>query len=271
MKQNVISREYKVMLKKEYFFGSEVELIEVCENFWKTFKGVIQDIVFDTNGSLNNVKKQINVRFYDTTAHHLRENNYVFRERIDLDTGKRKVTLKYRHPDRYISQDRDMAAAVVENGDTKFEEDIKIPFVKLYSFSTTQTISDGKSLNKLNDIGELYPDLKKQLKSYQKNLPIALVGGFNARELVITGADFQIGKGPKVEAECVLVVWYDDSCGEDMPVVVEFSFKYENEREEYDGEVAQRAYDVFGRLQNMLGKWVDSEGQTKTSYVYSRA
>ena len=90
--------------------------------------------------------------------------------------------------------------------------------------------------------------------------------------MVITGADFQIRKSPKVEAECALVVWYDDSSKEDMPVVVEFSFKYENEREEYDGEAAQRAYNVFGILEN-LEQWVDPEGQTKTKtfYVYSRA
>ena len=164
-----------------------------------------------------------------------------------------------------------MAAADVENGKTKFEEDIKLPFIKLYSFSTKQPISDGNSLNKLNDPGELYPDLKKQLKSYRDNELIDIVGDFTAREVVITGADFQIRKSPKVEAECALIAWYDEAGEEDRPVVVEFSFKYKNEREEFDGEAAQRAYDVFGRLKDMLAEWVNSEGPTKTAYVYSRS
>ena len=271
MKQKVISREYKVMLNQDCFVSSQLNLIELSGEFWQDFKDAIKDIVIDTDGSLNHIKKRRNVRFYDSTDHHLRGNNYVFRERVALDTGKREVTLKYRHPDRYISQDRDMTAAVIENGKTKFEEDIKLPFKKLYSFSTKQPISDDKNINKLKDIGKLYPGLKKGLKSYQKDVPIDLVGGFTARELVITGADFQIRKNPKVEAECALIAWYDDSCGEDTPILVEFSFKYENEREEYDGEAAQRAYDVFARLNNTLGKWVDSEELTKTSYVYLRA
>ena len=164
-----------------------------------------------------------------------------------------------------------MASADAENGKTKFEEDIKLPFITLYSFSTTQPISHGKSLNRLSDPGELYPDLKKRLKSYQANESIDIVGNFTAREVVITGADFQIRKSPKVEAECALVTWYDDAAEEHRPVVVEFSFRCENEREEYDGAAAQRAYDVFGRFKDMLPEWVDHEGPTKTAYVYSRA
>ena len=271
MKQNVISREYKVMLHKERFIGSEVDLLKQAGEFWKDFKGSIQDIVLDTDGTLNRVEKQRTVRFYDSVDHRLRKSNYVFRERVDLNTEKREVTLKYRHPDRYISQDRDMAAADIKNGKTKFEEDIKLPFIKLYSFSTKQPISDGKKLNKLNDPGELYPDLKKRLKSYQGGEPIKLVGNFTAREMVIVGADFQIRKSPKVEADCALIAWYDDAGEKDKPVVVEFSFKYENKQEEYDGEASQRAYDVFGRLKDKLVKWVDSDGPTKTAYFYSRA
>ncbi|MCG8362891.1 MAG: hypothetical protein MJA27_06095 [Pseudanabaenales cyanobacterium] len=271
MKQNVGSREYKVMLQKKRFIGSQIDLLERAGEFWNDFKGSIQDIVLDTDGSLNKVEKKRTVRFYDSADRHLQKSGYVFRERVDLNTRKREVTLKYRHPDRYISQDRDMAAADIKHGKTKFEEDIKLPFIKLYSFSTKQPISDGKNLNKLNDPGELYPDLKKRLKSYQENEPIKLVGNFTAREMVIAGANFQIQKSPKVEANCALIAWYDAAGEEDKPVVVEFSFKYENKQEEYDGETSQRAYDVFGRLKDKLAEWVDSDGPTKTAYVYSRA
>ena len=96
------------------------------------------------------------------------------------------------------------------------------------------------------------------------------MGDFTAREVVSTGADFQIRKSPKVEAECALIAWYDEAGEEYKPVVVEFSFKYENELEEYEGEAAQKAYDVFGRLKDMLTEWIDSKGLTKTAYTYSR-
>jgi len=227
MKQHVISREYKVMLKKERFIGLQADLLEQAGDFWHAFEDSIQDIVFDTDGSLKRVEKERIVRFYDTADRRLRENNYVLRERIDLNSGKREVTLKFRHPDRYIYQDREMAAADIENGKTKFEEDIKLPFTKLYSFSTKQSVADGKSLNKLKDLAQLYPDLKDRLKPYRKGEAIEVVKDFAAREVVITGADFQIRKSPKVEAECALIAWYDEAGEKDRPVVVEFSFKYE--------------------------------------------
>ena len=271
MAQNVVSREYKVMLRKEKFVGSQDDLLKQAAKFWNVFKDLIKDIVFDTDGSLDKVEKQRTIRFYDTEDLRLRKNNYIFRERVDLKTKKREVTLKFRHPDRYISQDRDMDAADKKKGETKFEEDIKLPFIKLYSFSTKQPISDGKSLNKLNDPGKLYPDLKQQLKSYQGNESIEVVGDFTAREIVIEGADFQIGKKPKVKAECALIAWYDKAGKKDRPVVVEFSFKYENDKEKYDGKVTQRAYDIFVALKDKLAKWIDSEGPTKTAYVYFRA
>lgn len=270
MKQKVTSREYKVMLQKEHFFGSQVNLLEQAAEFWRDFQASIQDIVIDTNGSLNKVEKERTIKFYDCEDRRIRQSNYVFRERVDLKTKQREVTLKYRHPDRYISQNRDMAAAKIKQGKTKFEEDIKLPFIKLYSFSTKQPISDSKNLNKLNDPGELYPDFKQRLKSYQGDEPIKVVNNFTAREVVITGADFQIRKSPKMEAECALIAWYDLSGKQDQPVVVEFSFKYENKQEEYSGKAAQRAYDVFGRLKDRLGDWVDSDGPTKTAYAYSR-
>ncbi|GJL83504.1 MAG: hypothetical protein DHS20C01_31380 [marine bacterium B5-7] len=269
MKQKVVSREYKMMLKKEHFVGSPDDLVKRAKDFWSAFKDSIQGFVFDTDSNLEKIEKQRILRFYDCVDHRLHKNDYVFRERVDLNTEDREVTLKFRHPDRYISQARDMAAGV-KDGKTKFEEDIKVPFIKLYSFSTKQQISEGKSLNKLNDPGELYPDLQKRLKSYEADEPINIVGNFTAREVIVSGAEFQIKKNPRVEAECALIAWYEQARDEDSPVVVEFSFRYKNEREEFDGEAAQRAYDVFGNSTDMLAEWIDSEGLTKTAFVYSR-
>ena len=271
MSQKVVSREYKVMLKKECFVGLQTDLLERAGHFWNAVKASIQDIAVDTDGSLNTVDKQRAVRFYDSADHRLRKNSYVFRERVAVGTGKRKVTLKFRHPDRYISQDRNMPVDK-KKGQPKFEEDIKLPFQKLYSFSSKQKISRSKSLNTMGDPGELYPDLKMQLKSYQETEPIGIVRDFTAREIVITGASFKIRETPEVEVECALIIWYDESeDNKDEPVVVEFSFRYGDKKEHYDAEAAQRAYEIFCNLKEMLAEWIDATGPTKTAYVYSRA
>lgn len=271
MQQKIVSREYKVVLKKELFTGLQTDLLERAGEFWKAFKSSVQDIVSDTNSNFNEIEKRRCIRFYDSKKQHFQKSSYVFRERVNLETGKRKATLKFRHPDRYVSQDRDMAAANVKNGKTKFEEDIKLPFTKLYSFSTKQPIADSTSLNKLKDLGRLFPGLKKRLKSYQKNKSIEIVGDFTAIEFVILGPSFQISMNPRVKVQCALVVWYDQACGVEQPVVVEFSFKYENEDEKYDGEAALKAYDVLSRFNGLLAEWVDFDGPTKTAYVYSKA
>ena len=274
MKRNVISREYKVMLKTEHFETTAADLLGPSDTFWTAFTHAILPLVLDTDGNLDTVNKQRAIRFFDSVQHRLRTQDYVFRERVDQQTQEREVTLKFRHPDRYIAQGRDMSAADRQAGKTKFEEDIKLPFLKLYSFSTKQPIAADKVLNKMNDPGRLFPDLAHRLPGYDGDDVIQAVGDFTAHETVISGADFQIGERPKVEAECALVAWYD-ACGQqEHPVVVEFSFKYENEEEDYDGIVAQRAYEVFAQLNDPTGdlaRWIDRTGPTKTQFVYARA
>ncbi|MEM8638059.1 MAG: hypothetical protein AAGG51_04450 [Cyanobacteria bacterium P01_G01_bin.54] len=259
------------MLQRIRFMGSITTLLQQAGAFWVDFKHSIEDVVYDTDGNLDQIEKERSIRFYDSSDQRLRNNNYVFRERVNLRTREREVTLKYRHPDRYISQDRDMSAAKRKKGKTKFEEDIKLPFLKLYSFSTKQPISERKKLNTLADPGKLYPDLSTRLPGYQADEPLQIVNNFTARELVITGAMLKIGKRPKVRASCALVVWYDAADSAEAPIVVEFSFKYENEQEDYAGAVAQRAYEVLRRLGDALPDWVDTAGPTKTAYVYTKA
>jgi hypothetical protein len=268
--EHVISREYKLMLRAHLFTGTEDELLRKAGAFWRAFTQVIRDVVFDTDGDLDEIAKRRFIRFYDTKGHRLQKNDYIFRERVDIVSGEREVTLKFRHPDRYVAQDRNMAAAEVKRGKAKFEEDIKPPCQSLYSYSTTQQIADDKKLNQMNDPGRLYPGLPEQLHSYDEDEAITVVGAFTARELVLTGADFQIGKEPKVEAECAFIVWYDVQGEAQIPEVVEFSFRYSNDDGQYAGAVAKRAYDVFQLLQGeALASWVDHASKTKTAYIYS--
>jgi hypothetical protein len=121
----------------------------------------------------------------------------------------------------------------------------------------------------MDDPGRLYPGLPEALDAYDPDEPLVAVGNFTARELVLEGADFQIGKEPKIEAECALVVWYDAAGNAHRPVLVEFSFRYENDHERYEGAVAERAYKVFQELQeHVMANWVDGASKTKTAFVY---
>jgi len=193
-----------------------------------------------------------------------------------VNSGKREITLKFRHRDRYISQAREMKDKDGKDKKQKFEEDVKVPiFVSLYSFSNKIKIKQDKNINKLNDPGRLFPDLPKQLgKDYDKYREITVVNNFTAHQIVFDGTNFPIEDKTDLQCECAVIVWYDGQPNE-KPVVAEFSFKYkdESETENFSSEAAQKTYDVFQVLQEdkSLAKWVDLEGPTKTKFAYEYA
>lgn len=267
--EKVISREYKIMLQASRFNGNEAQAIQIASQFWQDFANTIQDLVLAVDGDLTTVDKRRTIRFYDTATEYLRQSDYVFRERCNVDTGDREVTLKFRHPDRYLAQDRNMEADQTDKSKTKFEEDIKPPFIKLYSFSTKQPVAADYSLASVRDSLQLYPGLKEELDADQAEAELRVVGEFTAYELVLEGGRFQVRREPREDAEAALVLWYDEGARDETPVVAEFSYKYEDPEEQYSAKAAKRAYQVFEALQGMTD-WIDPASQTKTAYVYSR-
>jgi hypothetical protein len=161
-----------------------------------------------------------------------------------------------------------MQARHRDRGRTKFEEDIKVPFVTLYSYSTTQPIDDEDELQCLNDIARLFPDIADRLEDFRGKEAIGIVNDFTARELVLANARLVLCEAPSVEADCAQIAWYPDRAGARGPVAVEFSFRYGDRDEDYDGAVARAAHRVFTGLQTGLKDWVDLKGKTKTRFVY---
>ena len=266
----IVSREYKAMLKASRFSGDENRLLEAAAQFWREAGKAFGEVVVEVGGNLSKIQARRLIRFYDTPERYLNANAYIFRERADLDSKAREVTLKFRHPDRYFAQDRDMRAAGGTDARTKFEEDIKPTFQSLFSHSTTQKVEPTRKLDELKDVSRFYPGIKEKLEPFKPDTPIEVVDEFTARELVVGGAAMQLGKSRKVPAECVLVIWYDHakpSKGE-MPVVAEFSFKYGDGGEDYGGGSVRRAYEAFNLLQHDLSDWVDKASKTKTAFVY---
>jgi hypothetical protein len=266
----VTSREYKLMLRPAPFRGDEETLIDAARTFWSDYVEMLGDLVLSEEGTLETVKHRRDIRFFDTVDHQLNRSDYAFRERIERGgdhDGRREATLKFRHQDRYIARGRDLDPADDDRAETKFEEDIKPPFLKLFSYSTKQRIDDDVPLATLGDVARLFPGLENDLDGYDDAKPLAVVGGFTAHEVVIGGGELRLGRDPGEEAECALVVWYGEHAED--PAVAEFSYKYADDHEDYGKKVAARAFDAFAMVQR-LEDWVDPDSLTKTRFVYSR-
>jgi len=267
-RQKVVSREYKIMLRAKLFTGAEASLLAHAHALWQDVSEKVRVVALDTAGDLSRIKTRRDVSFFDTRHHRLNGAGYIFRERRETGGAEREVTLKCRHADRFLSQARDMQPATSSDAKTKFEEDIKIPFVSMHSFSTTVAIDDRARFATLRDVIRLFPDLPHRIDRADDDEPLLVVNDFTARELVITGATAQIGKTPKTDAEWALIVWYDERDEREKPAVVELSYRYGDKNEEYGGGLTRRAFDVFNVLQTELKKWVDPEPRTKTAFVF---
>jgi hypothetical protein len=271
------SREYKFMLQAPRFAGAEADLVAKMGTYWQDFSAAVSAAGVPTDGALS-LSKHRSVIFYDTAARHLNNRDvlfrdYVFRARKRAD-GSAKVTLKYRHPDRLVAEDRNMRASKkrLKKLETKFEKDIKPVegrMRSLYSYSSSGRTRGDFSVRTVGDIMAWFPGLKLDLEVDKKE-PVTPVGGFMARELVMTGGRLHFG-GAQI-AECAAVLWYDASEHSTMPVVAEFSFRHPAEATKaasFTAPEARAAYRAF-RTALALDAWVAPRQQTKTAYVYER-
>jgi hypothetical protein len=265
--RKVVSREYKLMLQAARFAGDEAQLLTTAGQLWDDFAGAIGRFVPSVEGALDTISRKRLVTFLDSQARHLWAAGYVFRIRRRLEGGRPEVTLKFRHPDRYVAESRQMKSPHIRT-EIKFEEDVKPPFISLYGFSTKGRVGRKDVPHTLEAVTAMFPDLKKRLGKVDGGLTLRPVNGLTVREVLVTGPFLTIGAKPHVEAECALIVWYDHRRTASHPVAVEFSFRYGNSSGRYSGKVANRAFNVFEMLQRDLGDWVDPSSSTKTALVF---
>lgn len=268
LRQLVISREYKLALKAKHFTGNESALLQTAGGFWLELQKAIKSIAEVAEREIT-IKSRREIKFYDTQELILQNLKYIFRERTDLATNQKEITLKFRHPDRYVSQDRDMSVLDSAEGETKFEEDIKAPFFVLYSFSSTRPVEDETELKKLKHLIKIYPGLGEQLEQRQSEEKIAIVNDLVINETVINGPQIILNNDSSEKAECALIVWYDEAKSGEKPIIAEFSFRYKNKKEEYNAETSQKAYDVFMLIQQKMKGWIDKKNATKTGLVFA--
>lgn len=255
------------MLRPKRFSGDEKALLRAAGAFWRDFCASARDIVIKSDGDLKKIKTRRLITFFDTAKQHLNRSSYVLRERHDIDGADRRVTLKFRHADRVVAEDRNMDAVRPQNVRTKFEEDIKAPFRSLYSFSATLQNPADKTPRTLGDLARLFPDVTGRFEGARRSEPLAAVNDFTAREVVVEGGSIRLGKQPHVSAECALIVWSNNAGRGHSRVAVEFSYRYGDKDEKYDGISALRACDALHVLMK-LTKWTDPNGGTKTAFVY---
>ena len=86
-RQEVKSREYKVMLRPERSAGDEATARKAIDVFWAEVQQHLKALDIPAEGTFDELKAHRRVRFFDTAAHWLNSNRYVFRERIDVETG----------------------------------------------------------------------------------------------------------------------------------------------------------------------------------------
>ena len=257
------------MLRPKRFKGSERTLLTTAGDLWSDFSTSVKDIVVSAEGDFTEIATCRTITFYDTRKELLNGSRYIFRERRDVDSHERDITLKFRHADRYVAQDRNMSATGSKSAKTKFEEDIKAPFVSLYSFSTRLGVDSDIVFKSLEDVKRLFADLPERIDGFREDESLAAVNDFTARELVLSGARLQVGKSPKVDAECGLIVWYDEGGKSNKPVAVELSYRYGDKNEDYGGGATRRAFEIFEALQSKaMKRWVDPNPRTKTAFVY---
>lgn len=265
--QPVISREYKLVLKADKFSGDESSILQHAQSFWSELTKLVPPDLGTIVGMPDTIDSRREIRFYDTKDVMLNKSSYIFRERTEQPDGGTEVTLKFRHPDRYISQDRNMTPRKLA-GKTKFEEDIKAPFLKLYSYSTTVPVSEETKRGKVKHIIKLYPGLAEKIAADLHEENIAVVNDMTIQEIVVTGASVGFGRNAEEEAECAFIVWYGS--GEKHPMIVEFSFRYGNKKERYSGAAAQCAYTLFLLIQHQMKHWISTDDATKTGFVFDK-
>ena len=154
------------------------------------------------------------------------------------------------------------------DAETKFEEDVKPPFVSVFSYSTSVRVDADDDFGRVERVLDLFPGLADELDHIDPDDEVAVVDGFSARELVLVGASLLLGRRD-IGAECAMVIWHHDDDVTTPPVCAEFSFKYGDADEDYRGSVARDAHDVLGALHTALPEWVDPKPRTKTAFVFA--
>lgn len=270
----LVSREYKVMLDQKPFADPVKALKALRKDLDKVatpVEGVVPVGDFD-------VERRRTIAFLDTEDHALRRNGFILRRRMSDE--KAEYTLKCRSEDRYFAAGANMRTAEGFKPDKKFEEDIAPPFLCRFSRSNTvrppkrTPLRLGEPPKTLDEAIAFFPGLRGLASEGQPvpgETPLAIVNGVIAFERVYTGTNLVFeGHGPneaRRQATVALILWSDSEDGK--PLVAEFSFRLEDEKERYSRALAIAARSLYAGIQGLSR--ARPKGKTKTAFIYRDA
>ncbi len=281
------SREFKIMLQTKHFTNKMKGIKEISS--------LIGSIVEKQGGKFKASDKykeeERTTWFLDTKAYELyRDKKFLLRIRESKVSGLYEVTLKCRHPDRYVcalydlSVAEDIEAKFKDDFKTKFEEDIvtskmtdgSATSVSKFSLSASFEDKEKPNFGKIKDLISFFPDL--ELEGISSNEPLTRVNNFEAVEISSKLGTITFS-GDDTEIEPELNLWY--STTEEKPLIVEFTFKckaakQDNDKDKDKGVLlekyskklvlgASHLYESLQKDDNILD--LDTT-KTKTDYVY---
>lgn len=259
---DVTSREYKLMLDAS-LFSYTTEYSDV-QDLMADVKTVVEAAINRNVSGTAQLTHDRQVEFFDTQGSCVLNNiNYAFRERIE--SGQSEVTLKFRSPDRYISDFEDLSSST-SGAETKLEADVGVSadnnFKFQYGHSTTA--GNSRTINRMDDIHAHFPGFASNY-GFSDSTSLSVVSNLTLSERVYKNVFIDLGQ---FDAEFSITLWYIGSPSQNTtPAVAEISFKYADSSANYTKKVVNRARDAFISIQG-LSQWVDTNAQTKTRFVY---
>jgi hypothetical protein len=270
------------MLKSDKFIDKEKGTENVL-NFIKNQVKSQKNASFVNNDSAPENRRT----WYLDTRQHTLNNKHFFLLRVRKEPEEYDITIKCRHPNRYLSASYDFSKPVdipelkFKKNKLKFEEDILQPFLSKFSNSAkfSSELEHEPNLNNFQLIQSIYPSLSNLL-DIPANEVLLKVNEFEAREI-----SYEMGKitysdenGFKGEVETEINFWYLSE-EEKAPIIVELVFNHEANGkdtynkmvlEEFTPELIKNVNELFLSLQKpSIGIVDDSkEVKTKTEYAY---
>jgi hypothetical protein len=261
------SREFKLMLDTTAFINRNEGI--------KKLSDILQFQLKNQNGEFeeNDIEEKNRLtRYLDTSRYDLNAEKFLFRVREEKETNEYNVTLKCRHPDRYVSALYDLSSSM-KNMKTKFEEDIITPFVSKFSLSAEFQDKREPKFDTIEEFRTLFPKLNG-LDKVPSTESLKKVNNFEAMEI-----SCKFGKivfENKKDVNAYLNLWYISN-EKKVPVIVEFTYNYSAKDpdsdsngillEEFPRSLVKEGDKLYLALQEH--RIVDLDvAKTKTEYAY---
>ena len=221
------------------------------------------------------------ILFLDTPDYTLHENGLLLRQRVKRKSGKTEYTLKCRTEDRYIATGKDLTAVAGLKADSKFEEDIGVPFVSRFSHSTTVELDEdddlaGRSFQRRcwrhatgSFLGVLA--IRHDGLPCTPETTLAPVNSLQVFERVFKGPEVRFPKGRNRQESPTGSVRVDPLVeGRERPHLYSRILlpRYQDDNEDFSPEVASRRQALLSRDCSASTGWARPEASTKTQYLY---